>query len=166
MFAISNKQNLMVELFCNNILYCIKQKNGYTVKCEEDKADRIYVSDNDTYYMVDDYIVTEGDFSDEQYQSGKWRIFENQAISVPYTEDEIRTKRDELLASCDKTQVLDAPFSKECIAQFKLYRQELRDVPEQDGFPENVVWPDKPEYIKAEPDPVDTAFDELIGGDE
>ena len=26
-----------------------------------------------------------------------------------------------------------------------MYIQALRDVPEQDGFPDNVVWPDKPE---------------------
>jgi hypothetical protein len=28
---------------------------------------------------------------------------------------------------------------------WKIYRQALRDVPNQDGFPQNVIWPTKPE---------------------
>jgi hypothetical protein len=55
---------------------------------------------------------------------------------------EVRTQRDRLLAASDWTQVLDAPVDQ---AAWAAYRQALRDVPEQEGFPENVVWPTKPE---------------------
>ena len=47
----------------------------------------------------------------------------------------------------------------------RTYRQALRDVPQQDGFPADIQWPELPETVKAAPDPVDTAFDVLIGGD-
>jgi hypothetical protein len=55
--------------------------------------------------------------------------------------DEARTQRDRLLAASDWTQVADAPVDQ---VAWKEYRQALRDVPEQAGFPENVVWPEPP----------------------
>jgi hypothetical protein len=56
--------------------------------------------------------------------------------------DQVRAERDRLLAASDWTQVADAPIDQAAWAE---YRQALRDVPEQEGFPENVVWPTKPE---------------------
>ena len=38
----------------------------------------------------------------------------------------------------------------------------LRDIPEQDGFPEAVEWPVEPEVGKAVPDPVDEFLDTLL----
>jgi hypothetical protein len=55
--------------------------------------------------------------------------------------EEIRTERDRLLSASDWTQVADAPVDQAAWAE---YRQALRDVPEQEGFPENVVWPTEP----------------------
>ena len=55
---------------------------------------------------------------------------------------EARTQRDTLLAASDWTQVDDAPVDK---AAWATYRQSLRNVPQQDGFPTTIVWPVKPE---------------------
>jgi hypothetical protein len=55
-----------------------------------------------------------------------------------------RTIRNNLLAACDWTQVLDAPADKDVWAD---YRQALRDVPEQAGFPAQIEWPLKSEKI-------------------
>ena len=79
---------------------------------------------------------------------------------------EARAKRDNLLAETDWTQTLDAPISAECREAFRVYRQALRDITEQEGFPETIEWPAMPEVVKAAPDPVDTAVDVLLGGDE
>ena len=54
---------------------------------------------------------------------------------------QVRSQRDRLLAFSDWTQVLDAPVDK---AAWAAYRQSLRDVPLQAGFPENVTWPKEP----------------------
>jgi hypothetical protein len=53
----------------------------------------------------------------------------------------VRTDRDRRLSECDWTQVADAPVDK---AVWAAYRQELRDVPAQAGFPHNITWPTKP----------------------
>jgi hypothetical protein len=54
----------------------------------------------------------------------------------------VRTERDALLAASDWTQVADAPVDQ---AAWAAYRQALRDVTAQAGFPDAVVWPVKPE---------------------
>ena len=56
---------------------------------------------------------------------------------------EQRAKRDQLLAATDWTQAKD--ISDAVSSKYATYRQALRDVPQQSGFPENIVWPVKPE---------------------
>ena len=53
---------------------------------------------------------------------------------------ETRTLRDRLLAATDWTANSDVTMSDE----MRTYRQALRDVPSQAGFPHDVAWPDKP----------------------
>ncbi len=84
---------------------------------------------------------------------------------IPMTADEARTKRDKLLAATDWTQVLDAPIDAATREAYRAYRQALRDIPDQEGFPENITWPELPAVAKAAPDPIDTAVDTLLGGE-
>ena len=55
--------------------------------------------------------------------------------------EEIRAKRDMLLAETDWTQVTDTALTKSEQAKYKEYRQKLRDIPEQPEFPYNVIFP-------------------------
>lgn len=71
---------------------------------------------------------------------------------------EVRRKRNALLAECDWTQVLDAPIDDTTREAYRVYRQALRDVPEQPGFPYRVDWPEPPTVTKAAPTPIDTAI--------
>jgi len=70
----------------------------------------------------------------------------------PYTEAEVaaakaaqheavRVQRDALLTASDWTQVADAPVDT---AAWATYRQDLRDIPAQSGFPDNITWPQEP----------------------
>ena len=54
----------------------------------------------------------------------------------------IRRTRDELLAETDWTQARDVTLAND--AAYTTYRQALRDVPTQAGFPWTVEWPTKP----------------------
>jgi hypothetical protein len=56
-------------------------------------------------------------------------------------ENEIRARRDAALFACDYTMLPDAGVTEKQLEKFKQYRQALRDVPQQPGFPEIVTWP-------------------------
>jgi hypothetical protein len=53
----------------------------------------------------------------------------------------VRSSRDEKLKDSDWSQVADAPVDKTVWAT---YRQALRDVPTQSGFPWEITWPTQP----------------------
>jgi len=53
----------------------------------------------------------------------------------------VRSQRDDRLTRSDWTQVADAPVDQQAWAD---YRQALRDVPSQAGFPYSVIWPEQP----------------------
>lgn len=54
---------------------------------------------------------------------------------------EVRADRNHRLSMCDWTQLPDAPTDT---AAWAAYRQLLRDLPSQAGFPWEVVWPTPP----------------------
>ena len=56
----------------------------------------------------------------------------------------VRTDRNRRLAECDWTQLADSPLDAEGKAAWAFYRENLRMVPQQDGFPWKVQWPPQP----------------------
>jgi len=58
---------------------------------------------------------------------------------------QVRKQRDDLLATCDWTQLSDAPVDKQAWAT---YRQALRDISTQTGFPWEIVFPNDPNYVE------------------
>ena len=52
-----------------------------------------------------------------------------------------RATRDELLKATDHYGLSDVTMSDE----MTMYRQALRDVPQQETFPSSITWPEKPE---------------------
>ena len=67
----------------------------------------------------------------------------NMAREMEYKElaDAIRGKRNAMLSETDWTQITDAPLSEDKIEKYRIYRQALRDMPEQPSFPYGVEWP-------------------------
>lgn len=91
-----------------------------------------------------------GDYSDHQglvgttYQGEKVHSVVDATplgAEIDALAQEVRSRRDKLLVETDWTQLPDAPVDKEAWAA---YRQSLRDITTQDGFPEDVEWPTKP----------------------
>ena len=61
----------------------------------------------------------------------------------------IRSQRDAKLSATDYLVATDYPISPEDLEAVKVYRQALRDIPEQSGFPKNVQWPVEPQFLSA-----------------
>lgn len=105
---------------------------------------RIVICNEPEEQIVDGEAYIEGEFSDIDYI-----VSNGQAVAKPtaiFDADaaamQIRIKRNKLLAACDWTQVNDA--SPAISQKWATYRQNLRDIPEQTGFPTNIVWPVAP----------------------
>lgn len=58
---------------------------------------------------------------------------------------DVTAKRDKLLLDSDWTQLPDVPLTEEQKAAWASYRQELRDIPQQSGYPFNVIYPTQPQ---------------------
>ena len=56
-----------------------------------------------------------------------------------------RATRDGLIASCDWMAIKAFEGGTTVSAEWVTYRQALRDVSAQEGFPNNITWPEKPE---------------------
>ena len=57
---------------------------------------------------------------------------------------QVRKERDALLAECDWVTIKGADTNTPVDEAWATYRQALRDITTQDGFPYSVTWPTKP----------------------
>lgn len=62
-------------------------------------------------------------------------------------ERDVRSTRDRLIADTDYLLTPDYPISQEELESVKAYRTALRDVPQQEGFPFDVTWPERPAIL-------------------
>lgn len=58
-----------------------------------------------------------------------------------------RRKRDLLLEKCDYYVMTDYPSTESGLLKVKEYRQLLRDITSQPGFPREITWPEKPSVL-------------------
>jgi hypothetical protein len=98
-------------------------------------------------YQYDEYALTMKD------RDGLEKIVEgNTAVWLAYAKQaetdrmaaEARGQRDKLLSGTDWTQTDDAPLSDSDRESMRQYRQTLRDITTQAGFPQAIQWPEKP----------------------
>lgn len=94
------------------------------------------------------YCNSHGDrYITELEKDGDKRRFQIVAVPEPTTEEiaaQVRARRDALLAETDFLMMPDYPLGEEDATALKTYRQGLRDVPTQEGFPTEITWPDFP----------------------
>ena len=77
----------------------------------------------------------------ETYNTGRWVIgYTAENKPQDQAEDAVRNKRDQLLKETDWMALSDVTMSTE----MQSYRQALRDITGQAGFPYSVTWPTKP----------------------
>jgi|LauGreDrversion4_2_1035121.scaffolds.fasta_scaffold1798039_1 hypothetical protein len=82
-----------------------------------------------------------GEFGEVTWPPSAYRTHPKTQLEL---EESNRATRDELLLKSDWTQTADAPISTELKAQWAAYRQQLREVPSQPGFPYEITWPVQP----------------------
>lgn len=127
------------------------------------KYREVYLYDKRTGAYIGPCDATEGDpagiFTEERppivqsdektavFRKGKWEVIPARSISEIA---EALMKRDHMLAACDWTQLEDSQVDKAIWAE---YRQKLRDLPAQEGYPSKIEWPQIPSTDKVEKKP-------------
>lgn len=71
-------------------------------------------------------------------------LAEKPSLSSVQAELLARSIRNEKLAETDWTQLPDVNLSSALREKWKEYRQNLRDLPADPGFPQNIEWPEQP----------------------
>jgi hypothetical protein len=101
-------------------------------------------SNPSTDYVVDGKVIplppkpTTGAYVFD-YSQQKW------VEDTKEQESEVLAKRNSLLQQSDWTQIPNNPLTAEQQQLWAIYRQELRDVTSQSGYPFNVIWPTPPQ---------------------
>lgn len=70
----------------------------------------------------------------------------NEANTIEDNKKSIRSQRNTLLSQTDWALASDSPLTDEQKTEATTYRQALRDLPAQDGFP-NIAFPTKPDFL-------------------
>jgi hypothetical protein len=100
-------------------------------------------ADDEKQYISAGLIVNKSEkpdwFYDYNYQTHSWVANENKLTIL------ILQQRNNLLINSDWTQIPNGPLTLERQEQWSVYRQQLRDITLQSGYPFNVVWPTQPE---------------------
>lgn len=87
-----------------------------------------------------------------QLVAGKWvEVWTSTPVSAEVVaertvneSERLRTERNALLTASDWTQLVDSPLDAAAKTAWSQYRQALRDVPSQPGYPWTVSWPVAP----------------------
>jgi hypothetical protein len=106
------------------------------------------------------YSYIEGEYSGTEYyiDNGTPIVFPTHTYTYPlfdyetktWSEDirritnDVLTKRKNFLINTDWTQLPNNPLTTEKQIAWANYRQELRDITIQSGYPSNITWPTKP----------------------
>ena len=72
------------------------------------------------------------------YSSKSW------VLNINLLKESIANKRNNLLYRSDWTQLPNGPLNQQQQGQWAIYRQALRDITTQSGYPANVIWPTEP----------------------
>jgi hypothetical protein len=87
--------------------------------------------------------VVEGSF--EQDAGGNWILpWVVQQLSVEDAGNNVRARRDRFLKDSDWVVIKNTEKGTNIPLEWELYRQTLRDIPQQEGFPYSVTWPTEP----------------------
>jgi len=90
--------------------------------------------------MFSDYVDEDGATVTKASQEEAYTARKNEEAATA-----ARAERDKLIASCDWMAIKAFEAGTGVATEWATYRQALRDVSAQAGFPNDITWPEKPE---------------------
>lgn len=165
---LASGNNKVLIVFAENIEEFEKADRNNLNKRRNRDAEEV---ETETVFIYDRYTLTvpnrEGLFEDVSKNPDKWLQMAKQSEHDKLA-DEVRKTRNRLLAECDADFMIDrinlnipddvtastmlnsikdifTKLSSVCNSEMAKYRQALRDIPQQEGFPYDIKYPIKPQ---------------------
>lgn len=135
-------QNFIMENYINNNVDIVFFDDVKEVTKEIHNQDGI--KENTIVYEYNTYRITQryrNTLEDDIRKNYSKYLEKAKKKEIKNLANEIRKRRDKLLVETDKYLLDDFPISPEEKEKYKIYRNALREVPEQQGFPYCVSWP-------------------------
>lgn len=111
-----------------------KHTSEYSLRQAIFKHERLAFGKLTPEFMKEHEIVEEEYNPEDEWTDDQWA-------------DMVRRKRDSLISGTDYYILPDYPSTPDGIEAVKQYRQDLRDITLQSGFPRNVQWPSLPNVL-------------------
>jgi hypothetical protein len=138
--GVSQNHNIMLEFDGKRINFPLPVHDGlYPVGAELDELLSVYVANARASQAAQDAIV-----------AGNAAVIQAMVVEptpVVPTAESVLAGRGRLLNQTDWTQANDSPLSTGEKAAWATYRQALRDLTDQAGYPNSVVWPVPPSPV-------------------
>lgn len=112
-----------------------KQENEFILFGSADDATQ-YIN-TETGEIVDKPIK-QNNYSEFNWQTKQWED------NLEIAKQQALTKRQQLLSASDWTDTVSAQTRLTNYTEWQTYRQALRDIPQQTGYPIDIVWPITP----------------------
>lgn len=125
-FKVTHKNTLFPRILSDAVV----QPFGYSVIRETKKP-----AHNELTHGVE--------FGEIEQVDGIWKQNWN-IVERPDAADRVRAERDRLLLECDWVVIKNTEKGTNIPLEWEVYRQALRDIPDQEGFPYDIEWPTKP----------------------
>ncbi len=115
--------------------YKVVSRNGVTQDANGNWVEAYVERD-----MFSDYTDEDGTVHTKAEQEQAYTARKNEEAATA-----VRAERDKLIASCDWMAIKAFEAGTGVATEWATYRQALRDVSAQEGFPNDITWPEKPE---------------------
>lgn len=147
---IENEYETSAAGFCNSNNATIK-----TIGTVEKKVEKHIVENKQSFAVfTDGSRIKLWPYNKDIYKVGatvavrRYQIVENPPKSTEQLAMEVRATRNAKISETDCLMMSDYPISAEDKTLVEAYRQALRDIPQQEGFPSEVQWPVVPQCVK------------------
>ena len=119
-----------------------EETDGSLWECELDKfnpeTQKLFTSEAEVSAFIDS-IAPKPNYWSVAYKDEATKKEAEKSL----VEEDVRNERNELLEKYQWTETADLTTDEK--AAWKTYKQALRDLPKQEGFPYEVTWPTKPD---------------------
>jgi hypothetical protein len=145
------KQAIIFNKFGQILRVVTAPENAIMLQKTENELIKLYDGDViNSYVEVDtlelvNFPEQPSKFHTWNWETKQWQEPENyQQLLFNEAAGKVKQERQRLLATTDWTDTVSASTRLENYNAWQFYRQQLRDITTQEGYPFNVIWPTQP----------------------